>query len=234
MNKNELFISKALKVHGDRYDYSKAQYINSKTKVTIICKEHGEFWQTPDKHILRKQRCPNCAITLRGESRRSNLKTIRFEGLVQPEEYKLIPLNNKSYAVVDNEDFEELSKYNWRCKKGYADTHKLGLMHRFIMNAPDNMLVDHEDGNPLNNRRSNLRLATMAQNTYNKKPLVGSTSRFLGVCWDKSKNKWVAQIGFNNTNIYLGRFNVEYEADLAYDKKALELFGEFANLNFKN
>ena len=55
------FIEEAKLIHGDKYDYSKVNYINNKTKVCIVCKEHGEFWQTPDKHILRKQGCPSCS-----------------------------------------------------------------------------------------------------------------------------------------------------------------------------
>ena len=61
------FIEKAKKIHGDKYDYSKVEYINSRTKVCIICPIHGEFWQTPDKHLNRKQGCNECAKTIRAE-----------------------------------------------------------------------------------------------------------------------------------------------------------------------
>ena len=57
----EQFISESKHVHGDKYDYSKVNYINNRTKVCIICPEHGEFWQRPDKHIIRKQGCPYCS-----------------------------------------------------------------------------------------------------------------------------------------------------------------------------
>jgi len=57
------FIKKARDVHGDKYDYSKVEYVNNKTKVCIVCPEHGEFWQRPDKHISRKDGCPNCGGT---------------------------------------------------------------------------------------------------------------------------------------------------------------------------
>ena len=60
MDKKEIFVEKAKQIHGDKYDYSKVEYKNSETKVCIICKEHGEFWQTPYKHINRHQGCPNC------------------------------------------------------------------------------------------------------------------------------------------------------------------------------
>ena len=60
MNKNSKFIEKAKKIHGDKYNYSKVEYINAKTKVCIICPEHGEFWQTPNKHLCGCG-CPYCA-----------------------------------------------------------------------------------------------------------------------------------------------------------------------------
>ena len=59
MNKTENFIEKASKTHGDRYDYSKVEYVNAKTKVCIICRQHGEFWQDPSKHI-KGRGCPKC------------------------------------------------------------------------------------------------------------------------------------------------------------------------------
>ena len=61
MLNRENFQEKAKEIHGDKYDYSKVEYINTKTKVCIICPVHGEFWQTPDKHINRKHGCQKCA-----------------------------------------------------------------------------------------------------------------------------------------------------------------------------
>ena len=58
----EQFINEAKKIHGDKYDYSKVEYVNNLTKVCIICPEHGEFWQTPKQH-LRGQGCPKCVST---------------------------------------------------------------------------------------------------------------------------------------------------------------------------
>ena len=64
MNTQE-FIEKAKKIHNNKYDYSKVEYVNVKTKVCIICPEHGEFWQTPDSHINGKSGCPKCGGTER-------------------------------------------------------------------------------------------------------------------------------------------------------------------------
>lgn len=106
------------------------------------------------------------------------------------------------------------------------------LMHREILGliagSPDG---DHRDGDGLNNRRNNLRVVTKSQNQMNQQKIRGN-SRFKGVCWDKSRGKWLATIRFERKSYNLGRFNNESDAACAYDKKAQELFGEFARLNF--
>ncbi len=106
-------------------------------------------------------------------------------------------------------------------------------MHRAILNAPKGLLVDHIDGNGLNNRKSNLRLCTFAQNAHNSRPRRNSSSRYKGVCWHKVKKKWTVSIYKGGKRTYLGYYDDEIEAALAYDRKATELFGEFAYLNFK-
>ena len=107
-------------------------------------------------------------------------------------------------------------------------------MHRAILNAPKGLLVDHIDGNGLNNRKSNLRLCTFAQNAHNSRPRRNSSSRYKGVCWHKLKKKWTVSIYKGGKRTYLGYYDDEIEAALAYDRKAEELFGEFAYLNFPN
>ena len=100
------------------------------------------------------------------------------------------------------------------------------------MEAPDHLFVDHIDHNGLNNRRSNLRLCTTAQNARNVFSYKGSTSKYKGVCWYKEGRKWAAKIKLNNKAYHLGLFEDETEAAIAYDKKARELHGEFGCLNF--
>ena len=69
---NEEFIREAKKIHGNKYDYSNVVYVNNHTKVCIICPEHGEFWQTPERHIAQKQGCPKCYDNKRGDTLRKN------------------------------------------------------------------------------------------------------------------------------------------------------------------
>lgn len=137
-------------------------------------------------------------------------------------------------ATVDDQDYPLVSRYKWwLLKAGYAYTQtcKNGkrttiLMHRLILGTKPGQELDHEDLNKLNNQRSNLRLATRSQNNANRRPLVG----FKGVRW--SKNAWQAEIKKNGKSIYIGRFKNSQKAAMAYDKKAAELFGKFAYLNF--
>jgi hypothetical protein len=103
------------------------------------------------------------------------------------------------------------------------------------MNAPKGILVDHQNSNPLDNRRSNLRLATHLQNSHNrKKTKIKTTSKYLGVSFDKYRKKWHVRILHMGKRINLGRFADEDEAGRAYDAAAKKYFGEFARLNFPN
>jgi hypothetical protein len=120
---------------------------------------------------------------------------------------RLIPLTHGEVAMVDAEDFEELSKYKWSLARGrYAVRREKGktiLMHRVIMKPPDGMVVDHFDGNGLNNRRSNLRICTPQQNNYNSRPRGGS-SAFKGVSYVKRRGKFKAVVGHKGKKIQIG------------------------------
>lgn len=150
---------------------------------------------------------------------------------------QMIPLTKGYFAIVDDEDFERVSQYKWYAHIGessgpYARQYPIGQMHRLILDAPPHLYVDHIDGNGLNNRRSNLRLCTKGQNAANS--ILPSTNRsgFRGVWLHRPLQKWRAGIRFQGRNISLGCFDDPIEAARAYDAKALELFGEFARLNF--
>ncbi|MBN2129633.1 MAG: HNH endonuclease [Sedimentisphaerales bacterium] len=149
---------------------------------------------------------------------------------------KRIPLSRGQYALVDTSDYEWLSQYTWQmCASGYAlriEKGKRVYMHRQIMDPPKGMIVDHIDCNQANNCRANLRLCTPGQNGRNRSKQVRTSSRFKGVSWHKKSAKWRAGIRFKGEQIWLGYFVDEVEAAQAYDAKAVELFGEFARLNF--
>lgn len=151
---------------------------------------------------------------------------------------KLIYLSQGKVTQVSDEDFAELSKFNWyalKIKEKFYAARKVGgrqnrqtiLMHRQISQAPANMLVDHKDKDGLNNTRENLRVTDYFGNARNKSSSLGSSSKYLGVYWDNSRCKWVARCN----GVFLGRFSLEIEAAKAYDAFAIKVFGEFASLN---
>lgn len=156
---------------------------------------------------------------------------------------KQIPLNRGLFALVDDADFESLSQFKWtatrapKCKTFYAvrqiyvdGKRKQMRMHRQLL--PGARYIDHKDRNGLNNQRENLRPCTQHQNLGNS--VWKNKHGFKGVRLDRrnKSNPWLAKI-FNGTRtLHLGNFSKKEEAALAYDKKAMEFFGEFARLNF--
>ena len=154
---------------------------------------------------------------------------------------KELYLSNGKLVQVDNSDYIELSKFNWFQAKGpntqYAFRNKkkpcgkwsTELMHRAIMKLKDGEFVDHIDGNGLNNCRNNLRSATKSQNGANSRPC--GVSKYLGVCWSKSSQRWAVSISKDNKRTYLGGFIKETDAALAYNAIAIKKHGEFARLN---
>lgn len=109
---------------------------------------------------------------------------------------------------------------------------RIEYLHRAIMSAPLGVSVDHINGDTLDNRKSNLRLATSSENGANVPKREGTSSRFKGVCWDKNGHRWKAHIGYQGKRVHLGYFVDEEEAARAYDRVARTLFGEFARTNF--
>jgi hypothetical protein len=153
-----------------------------------------------------------------------------------------IPLTQGKFALVDAEDYEYLNKYKWcavtrKRKDGkrqcfYAVTHPGIRMHRLIMKTPRELEVDHKDGDGLNNQKHNLRNCTRLQNVLNQMTQqTNKTSKYRGVLWN-AERRWRVQIQYKSKVYYLGYFDCEEEAARCWDKKAKELFGEFARLNF--
>jgi hypothetical protein len=151
----------------------------------------------------------------------------------------LIPLPRGSVSMIDSEDARLVLQYRWssngkrvaRAVKKNEEWFTLWL-HRVLLDAPDGVLVDHKNGNGLDNRRSNLRLASHAQNQFNAKKSTGFSSSYKGVNWLHKLGKWGAKITVNYRQIHLGCFTSEIEAGRAYDDAARRYFGQYACLNF--
>ena len=155
-----------------------------------------------------------------------------------------IELSQGMVALVDDNDYEELAQHRWYAHREgrtyYARRHgpmaggtwPTIRMHREIIDAPHGIQVDHINGDGLDNRRDNLRIATNLQNGANRTHKQrGRTSRFLGVDWYSRLGKWRARIMINYKDTHLGYFDREVDAALAYNEAALQLHGEYASLN---
>ena len=151
----------------------------------------------------------------------------------------IVQLYNSPHSVtIDDEDFPLISQFNWYFNpEGYALTRKTIdgkrttiWMHRLIMGAQKGEKIDHKDGNGLNNHRENLRFASAGENMYNRRKNKNTSSQYKGV--SRKINRWVASLNYKREKVYIGLFISEEDAARAYDEKARELYGEFANTNF--
>ncbi len=157
---------------------------------------------------------------------------------------KRTKLTQGQFALVNNKDYVELSKYKWsavklrnswyavRYSKGSHKTRVSIYMHRQILGLKkdDGIKSDHQDHNGLNNQRCNLRKCTTQQNGFNRN-YQNHSSKYKGVSWDVKAKKWRAGIQYNLKTYHLGSYETGIEAAKIYDAKAKELFGEFARLN---
>ena len=152
-----------------------------------------------------------------------------------------LPLAKGLCTLVDDDDFALVSAYPWHItSSGYVagkviidGAQKLVYLHRFLLNAPPGQVVDHINGDRLDNRQDNLRLVTRAQNQWNRK-VQRNRSGYKGVSWHRRKRKFYARIQANGQRYNLGYFDTAEEAAQAYDDAARRLFGEYARLNGVN
>lgn len=152
----------------------------------------------------------------------------------------LMPYNLGVFTIVDEQDLPLVKDFNWklsiaghRKQLAYAVSKMNGKnisLHRLLITS-ECKHVDHINGDGLDNRKANIRPATQGQNLMNRGKQINNTSGYKGVS-RTGKDKWKAMIQFEGKDYYAGSFKTKEEAALAYDKKAKELFGEFAKTNF--
>ena len=172
-------------------------------------------------------------------------RSVKRHLVTQPSDssYRLIPLTRGKNAIVDAEDFEWLSKWNWctaltgrgplfsfYAARSYWT--KKGSRFLFMHNVIFGDRCDHKNRNGLDNRRENLRACTPLQNSRNRGISKNNISGFKGVSFIASINKWRARITANGKSKFLGYFTSKELAACAYDLAAKKLFGEFAAPNF--
>lgn len=168
---------------------------------------------------LGKIRCPNVIECLGTYAKVTNVN-------VKP---------NFSF-LIDIEDLDKVKDCLWHDNKSgsgstYAVNNKVGFLHRYIMDAPDGMDVDHKEQDTLDNRRSNLRICTNYENNLNKPIRKTNKSGYKGVCWHTAANKWVAQLNHGGKRVHCSWHEDKKDAARSYNVAALKYHGEFARLN---
>jgi len=153
-----------------------------------------------------------------------------------------IELTRGFKAIVDDEDYPRLAESEWYAigsvsgpyaarDEAIVGRRQCIYMHRTIAGATPTDGVDHVNGNGLDNRRSNLRLANQSQNMGNAQLSRANGSGFKGVTWDGARGRWQAKVMVKGRTIHLGRFDDRLQAAKAYDVAAEKCFGEFARTN---
>lgn len=166
------------------------------------------------------------------------------------ENVKYIKLSNyDAFAVVDEDLYEEFSKYKWRAdfikdklkrvcrdrnKKDPAGKTKIFLHQAVVTSVPVGMVIDHINHDTLDNRKANLRVCTVRENAMNRRPNKNNRTAYKGVTMVKRANgkiSYMARIRDKGVSIHIGMFDTAEKAARAYNKKATELFGKYAYLN---
>lgn len=154
---------------------------------------------------------------------------------------KTISLTQGRFALVDDEDYQLLSRHTWCAVKAnksdciwYAQTHvgpALVRMHEMVLGKIKGTIIHHDDHNGLNNQKDNLKRTTHQNNIGHSKKFKSNTSGYKGVSWDQANKKWVTQVAMSSGNGYQKRFHKLEDAVEAYDREAIKRWGEFALTN---
>jgi hypothetical protein len=187
------------------------------------------------QRVYHHPRGPDQKRRLGTKMAKRNIRPVRVEGQVA-----YVELTKGYVATISAQDAQQIGQHNWLALIGsrtvYAvRSEKVGgkhvtvYMHRFIMDAPDGMDVDHIDRNGLNNTRANLRLATRSENCRNRGPNVANPIGIKGVYPNKGGKSWCAKIRLHGKGYYLGSFPTPEQAHQAYVDASARLHGEFGS-----
>lgn len=200
--------------------------------------KHLRTFKPYPKNIIAACRSTDCAAHVLNTGQVVGVCSDRDCDLIRNlSEHKVYPITlpNGDITIVDYQDKSLVQSHSWSLNRyGHVRTNYGGkeiYLARLLMDSPA-FIVDHRSGNKLDNRRSNLRLATSAQNAQNRKKRDRSSSAYIGVYWHKGRGQWHARIRSKQAKIRnLGFFDDEHDAAEAFNKAAKEIYGDFANLN---
>jgi len=222
--------------------------------MSTLLKQVAEPQSDSTKRPWQLVLCPLCGLKKIRQKNISCLECLSARPFTDPivyeddhGRYRRVALTRGQYAEIDESKAIELSVYRYHARLSHnginyyaarCEKTKTGWravpMQNDVLTPPKGFVIDHvEASQTLNNRRFNLRIATKAENPRNARKMAECTSIYKGVYWRKNRSRWRAEITFNGKHIILGSWKFEDEKDAAraYNKKAVELFGEFARLN---
>ncbi len=193
---------------------------------TVLC-GCGKTQTTKIAELRRTIQCKFCSNTQRGKRKGNDY--------INDGDVTQILLRDGKTAIIDSADIQKVEGFTWFSVsskgKSYVCAYPKVKMHRLLLEATIGVTVDHVNGDGLDNRRQNIRLATQTENTRNVRYRGGTFSGYKGVTPIRHTGKWQAAITISGKKEYLGSYACRHEAAKAYNIKAIEYFGEFANLN---
>lgn len=186
---------------------------------------------------LRKGHTRSCGCLKNEQIQKCSIKQNEYKFT---DDYITAKTSNGIEFYVDKDDEWVFARYCWSidghgyikaCERG---THDKVWIHRLIVDCPDGYIVDHINGNPLDNRKSNLRVATRSQNNMNRKIQSNNNSGVTGVSFYQRKNMWSSEILVNKKKIHIGYFDKFDDAVAARKKAEEKYFGEYSFDNSRN
>ena len=207
---------------------------NTKYAVVYKKKNYGTFQNLEDAinklELIKKQSLEEINEKILNTPITTNDNNDAIINLYNKEKIKI------AETIVDNNMYYIIIKHTWCLNgRGYVQSKingKIIRLHRFILDCYDELKVDHINGNPLDNRKINLRISTNKENGQNKTKIENCTSKYIGVCYHIKNKKWQADIKINGEKKYIGLFNTEEEAAKARDEYTKKYFPNFGKINF--
>lgn len=228
------------------------------SRLTVIERAEDQYSERGTKKIMWRCRCEcgnetivggshlksghtrSCGCLMKEAAAEQGKSCRQYNKYEFKDDYVIGYTNKREPFYFDIEDYDLVKQYCWHTNRtGYIHTNmprsernftkRFGMfLHRLIMDCPDDMVIDHINHNPADNRKSNLRIVTPLQNGFNKTVLCNSTSGVTGVSWSKQLNKWRAYIMLHNKQINLGCYKNFEDAVAARKKAEEEIFGEYS------